>query len=251
MLVFIDDATGSLLNLRFAHGETTIDYMDTLKEYIKAHGVPRAMYFDKHNVFHINQKNTKSKDGITQFGRVLKHLEIEAIYAHSPQAKGRVERANETLQDRLIKELRFFNINNIEDANKHLKDFIKRFNQQFAKPPQEPINLHRYLHEKELQTLDFHCAVQTIKKVSKDLLVRHNRQVFKVEPPNNRPHLIMNQKVRLYEDINGTTIYHQGKLLKFELISKGNQSGPTLNRKNMDQYLDAVYQVQRYWSLTT
>ncbi|HRE32602.1 MAG TPA: ISNCY family transposase, partial [Candidatus Berkiella sp.] len=110
LLVFIDDATSRIMNLRFCVAETTIDYLSTFKEYVLEHGIPRAIYFDKHNVFHINQRTAKSQDVVTQFGRVLKTLEIKLIYAHSPQAKGRVERANETLQDRLIKELRFHKI---------------------------------------------------------------------------------------------------------------------------------------------
>lgn len=250
LLVFIDDATGKLLNLRFAPGETTIDYLDTLKEYLKSYGVPRAMYFDKHNVFHINQKITKAKDGVTQFGRVMKHLNIEPIYAHSPQAKGRVERANETLQDRLVKELRFLGIDSIEKANQHLPGFIQRFNEQFAKPPEEPLDLHRALTAEEQASLDYFCAIQTIKTVSKDLLIKHNGQVFKVIPPKNRPNRIIRQKVMMCEDLSGTRFYFNNKLLEYQVTSKGNLTGPTLNRKNMDQYMDALAKMGRYWTLT-
>lgn len=251
LLVFIDDATGRLLSLRFAPAETTIDYLAALKDYVLEHGVPRAMYFDKHNVFHINQKMTKAKDGQTQFGRVMNHLGIEPIYAHSPQAKGRVERANETLQDRLIKELRFFNINTIEQANLYLNDYIKRFNAQFAILPQEPLDLHRRLDEEEMRSLEYHCSIQAIKTVSKDLLVKHNRQVFKIIPPNGRPNHIIKQKVILCENLQGITLYFNGKPLEYKLIQKVNKTGPTLNRKNMDQYLDAVAKIQKYWALTS
>jgi len=151
LLVFIDDATGKLLNLRFAPGETTLDYLIMLKEYVLEHGAPRAMYFDKHNVFHINQQNAKAKDGITQFHRAMKYLDIQPIYAHSPQAKGRVERVNSTLQDRLLKELRFFDINNIEDANRHVQSFISRFNQKFSVIPEKPTDFHRPLSNQEKQ----------------------------------------------------------------------------------------------------
>jgi len=250
LLVFIDDATGRLMNLRFAPGETTVDYMHALKEYTQTHGVPRAMYFDKHNVFHINQKATRAKDGITQFGRVLKELDIEPIYAHSPQAKGRVERANETLQDRLVKELRFFGINTIEKANEHLKGYIERFNQQFAKLPEAPIDLHRPLSDEETRNIDFHFAIQTTKTVSKDLLVKHNRYIYKLQPPGNKANQLIKQKVILCESVDKTEIYFNQKPIQFDIVFKPKTIAPTLNRKNVDQYLDIMTKVNKYWTIT-
>jgi transposase len=249
LLVFIDDATGELLNLRFAPGETTIDYMAMLKEYVLERGAPRAMYFDKHNVFHINQKAAKAQDGLTQFGRVLKHLTIEPIYAHSPQAKGRVERVNETLQDRLLKELRFFEINDIESANKHVKGFIKRFNTQFAQTAQEPVDVHRPLSEKEKASLDYHCSIQTTRTISKDLLVKHNRMLFKITSKQHRPRQLINHKVMICEDANNTRFYFNGQLIHYQLISKPISMIPTLNRKNVDQYLDSQAKLKHYWML--
>jgi hypothetical protein len=249
LLVFIDDATGQLLNLRFAPGETTIDYLAMLKDYVLERGAPRAMYFDKHNVFHINQKTARMQDGFTQFGRVLKHLKIEPIYAHSPQAKGRVERVNETLQDRLLKELRFFEINDIDSANKHMKDFIKRFNQQFAKAPQEILDMHRPLSREENASLDFHCSVQTRKTVSKDLLVKHNRMVFKIVTKNFRPRQLINHKITLCENERNITFYFKGRIIDYHLISKSNSIVPTFNRKNIDQYLDNNPKLKSYWML--
>lgn len=248
LLVFIDDATGELLNLRFAPGETTIDYLAMLKEYVLERGAPRAMYFDKHNVFHLNQKN-KSQDGFTQFGRVLKHLNIEPIYAHSPQAKGRVERVNETLQDRLLKELRFFEINDIDSANKHMKDFIKRFNQQFAKAPQEMLDLHRPLSNEEKASLDFHCSVQTTKTISKDLLIKHNRVIFKITTKDFRPRQLINHKLTLCENDKNLTFYFKGRIINYQLISKPNTTVHTFNRKNVDQYLDNNLKLKSYWLL--
>ena len=250
LLVFIDDATGKLVNLRFAYGETTIDYLSTFKEYIKEYGVPRAFYFDKHNVFHINQKQSRAKNGFTQFRRVMNQYNIEAIYAHSPQAKGRVERVNETLQDRLVKELRYYEINDIEAANKHLKDFIIRFNKQFEQPPCEALNLHRPLSSKELECLDYHCSVQSIKTVSKDLLVKHNKYIYKVEPPQGIEKRIIKQKVVLSENEDRLAMHFEGQPLKFSVIAKPNGYSPTLNRKNTDQYLDSIAKMERYWLLT-
>ena len=105
LLVFIDDATGKLQHLRFCESESTFDYMISTRLYVEQHGKPLAFYSDKHSVFRVNQSSKKDTK-ITQFGRVLSTLNIDIIFANSPQAKGRVERANRTLQARLIKEMR-------------------------------------------------------------------------------------------------------------------------------------------------
>ncbi len=107
LLVYIDDATGKLLHLRFAGSENTFDYLHATKAYLQQWGKPLAFYSDKHGVFrpvHASEKDRTS--GLTQFGRALYELNIDIICANTPQAKGRVERANQTLQDRLVKELR-------------------------------------------------------------------------------------------------------------------------------------------------
>ena len=137
LLVFIDDATGRLMNLRFSETESAFDYMLTTREYLNEHGKPIAFYSDKHSIFRVNQEKHKQV-GQTQYGRVLKELAIELICANSSQAKGRVERANLTLQDRLVKEMRLQGINTIEQANAWLPYFIADFNHRFAKPAQYP-----------------------------------------------------------------------------------------------------------------
>ena len=104
LIAFIDDATSRLMALRFAEAETTEAYMRTLRGYLDQHGRPVAIYSDKHSIFRVNQQDREGD--LTQFTRVLKTLDIQPIHANTPQAKGRVERANQTLQDRLVKELR-------------------------------------------------------------------------------------------------------------------------------------------------
>lgn len=142
LLSYVDDATGKLMELKFVPSETTWDYMDTTKNYLKKHGRPLAFYSDKHSVFRIN-KPTLGKDLLTQYGRFLTQLEIDLICANSPQAKGRVERVFRTLQDRLPKELRINHISNIKEANKFLPIFIKDYNKRFSKVAKSPINAHR------------------------------------------------------------------------------------------------------------
>jgi hypothetical protein len=103
--VFIDDTT-----------ETTLGYMEVLHDHILAHGLPVALYSDKHGIFRVNAVDA-NPEAETQFSRAARELSIECIHAHSPQAKGRVERANQTLQDRLVKEMRLAGINDMDTAN--------------------------------------------------------------------------------------------------------------------------------------
>jgi hypothetical protein len=125
LLVFVDDATSRLMYLQFVEAETTFNYFAAVRSYITAFGKPLAFYSDKFGVFRVNIPNALSGTGLTQFGRALKELEIELICAHSPQAKGRVERANQTLQDRLTKELRLRELSSLKAANPYLPEFYR------------------------------------------------------------------------------------------------------------------------------
>ena len=142
LLVFIDDATGCLMQLRFVESESTFSYFEALEGYLTKHGRPVAFYSDKHTVFRHARPNERG-NGMTQFGRALAELNIEMICANSSQAKGRVERANRTLQDRLVKELRLAGISSIAAGNAFLEGFAARFNAKFARLPARPDNLHR------------------------------------------------------------------------------------------------------------
>ncbi|MBU2459686.1 ISNCY family transposase [Patescibacteria group bacterium] len=147
LLVYIDDATGKLLHLAFAKSETTNAYFAATKEYLKKRGKPLALYVDRHGVFRVNATKAltarvEDSNGRTQFGRAMEELGIELIFANSPQAKGRVEKANQTLQDRLVKELRLQGIKSMEEGNRFLPKFIEEFNQKFSVVPKSPVNLH-------------------------------------------------------------------------------------------------------------
>jgi transposase len=134
LLVYIDDATGKLLHLRFAASENTFDYFHATKAYLEEWGKPIAFYSDKHGVFRTTHPSEKDRtSGLTQFGRALYELNIDIICANTPQAKGRVERANQTLQDRLVKELRLRGISAVEAANAYAPEFIREFNTRFGK----------------------------------------------------------------------------------------------------------------------
>ena len=117
LLVFVDDATSRLMELRFVASESTFAYFEALKSYLQQHGKPAAFYSDKHSIFRVSNENAASGNGMTQFGRALWELNIEILCANTSQAKGRVERAYHTLQDRLVKELRLAGISTTEAAN--------------------------------------------------------------------------------------------------------------------------------------
>lgn len=144
-LAFIDDATSKLLRLELVKQEANIPVMQATKSYLNEYGRPLTFYMDKGKVFRVNIHNP-DEDKLTQYRRCLEELNIQTIYAHSPQAKGRVERVFNTLQDRLVKELRLRNINTIKEANRYIEnDYLGRHNQKFAVAPREPSDLHRKL----------------------------------------------------------------------------------------------------------
>lgn len=146
LLVFIDDATGWLMQLKFVPSESAFAYFEALKGYLEAHGCPVAFYSDRHSIFRVTRKDAKGGQGMTQFGRALAELNIEILCASSSQAKGRVERVNRTLQDRLVKELRLAKISSIEAGNAFLPGFMARFNARFGVIPARPEDLHRPLN---------------------------------------------------------------------------------------------------------
>ena len=127
LLVFVDDATSRLMELRFVASESTFAYFEALKAYLCRHGKPVAFYSDKHSIFRVSNENAVSGNGMTQFGRALSELSVEILCANTRQAKGRVERAHHTLQDRLVKELRLAGISTIEAANAFLPSFVANY----------------------------------------------------------------------------------------------------------------------------
>src|SRR5467141_3513489 len=143
LLVFIDDATSRLMELRFVPSESTFAYFEALKGYLQCHGKPVAFYSDKHSIFRVSREDAASGDGMTQFGRALSELNIEILCANTSQAKGRVERAHHTLQERLVKELRLAGISTIEAANAFLPNFVANYNGRFAKPAARDQDFHR------------------------------------------------------------------------------------------------------------
>ena len=180
LLVYIDDATSRLMHLKFVPSESTFDYFQATREYLETHGKPVAFYADKHATFRVNKAGAVSGDGMTQFGRALHELNIDIICANSSQAKGRVERANQTLQDRLVKELRLAGISTLEAGNAFLSGFLAEHNRRFAKAPRDARNLHRPLGPSD--NLDEVFAWKEERTVSTSLTLQYDKVIFILEP---------------------------------------------------------------------
>lgn len=207
LLVFIDDATGQLMHLRFGETESAFDYMLATREYIDKHGKPLVFYSDKHGIFRVNHPNG-ALTGTTQFGRVLHDIGVDLICANSPQAKGRVERANQTLQDRLIKEMRLEGISSIEDANAWVDVFISDFNRRFARSPRNPKNLHRPVTE-STGDLDDMFAWQETRKLTKSLTFRYDKMIYLVDPTEENSR-IAGENIMVYDYPDGTLAFKYG-----------------------------------------
>src|SRR5471032_1334545 len=173
LLVFIDDATGRLMALHFTQTESTFSYFEALSKYLDVHGKPVAFYSDKASVFYVKRRSETAGKGVTQFGRALYELNIDAFCANSSQAKGRVERANLTLQDRLVKELRLRAISTREAANAYAPSFIAEFNRRFGKPPKSDYDAHRPMRANE--DLRQILAYRVPRKVTNALTVQYDR----------------------------------------------------------------------------
>ena len=149
--------------------------------YLAAHGRPVAFYSDKHTVFRVANQAAKSGHGMTQFGRALNELNIEILCANSSQAKGRVERANRTLQDRLVKDLRLAGISDIDAANAFLPAFTERYNAKFAKAPRRADNLHRPMNIEPDRLRDVFCF-RDQRYVGQQLAFSYERKRIILEP---------------------------------------------------------------------
>src|SRR5260221_1601643 len=233
LLVFIDDATGRTFG-KFFESETTAGYMQTMQEYITQYGAPLAVYSDKHNIFRINQGQCTKKENFTQFGRALKELDIELIYANSPQAKGRVERANQTLQDRLIKEMRLKGISTIEEANKFLNTFWDKYNKKFSVAPRCQENAHRVNTEDLSRIL---CTKEE-RTISQNHEFQFENEIYQVKLENSHRSLAR-AKITVIKQLDGVVFFeYQGKPLAVERYAEQRSSGPELSSKELNYHFN-------------
>jgi hypothetical protein len=168
------------MQLRFVASESAFDYFRATRAYLEAHGKPVAFYSDKHGIFRVNAKDAIGGDRITQFGRVLSELNIDIICANSPQAKGRVERAFGTLQNRLVKELRLAGISTVAAANAWLPGFISGYNARFGREPVNAKDLHRPLTAAD--HLDEILAWREERTVTLNLTLQYDQMMLLLDP---------------------------------------------------------------------
>jgi transposase len=180
LLVYVDDATSRLMELAFAEVESTFDYFRATRRYLERHGKPMAFYSDRLSVFHVAKRNAaQGGPGVSQFGRALQALNIDIICAATAAAKGRVERANQTLQDRLIKELRLRGLNDPATAEPFLPEFMADYNARFAVAPRVAYDAHRPLRSEEDLTQIF--MLQEARRISRELTVHYKRDLYVIE----------------------------------------------------------------------
>lgn len=238
LLVAIDDATSRLCGLHFEPAETTAGYFKLMRQYIDLHGLPLATYNDQHGIFRINLPNA-NEESETQFGRAMRQLGIEVICASTPEAKGRVERANQTLQDRLVKEMRLRGICTIESANAYLPTYIKEHNARFAVEPLNPEDIHR----KELPTpevVELIFSYHDERKLTKNLELSYNNVIYQIQT-NTKGYRLRHATVTVCEDLNGRiTLIHQGKILDYTCHARAKRNPDIIDSKQLAPKMNTI-----------
>jgi hypothetical protein len=211
---FIDDATNEITSARFEPTEGTEGYLTCLRAHLERYGRPIGLYVDKHTTFKVNREELKKGIGITHFGKVLKELGIELICAHSPQAKGRIERSNGVLQDRLIKEMRLEGVNTIEEGNAFLPQFFKEYNKRFRKVAANLEDAHRAMRKED--NLERIFSRKDKRKLSKDLTFQHQGILYLIESktPNRLRHASVDVLWKVDQPIE---VEYDGKQLKYKI----------------------------------
>ena len=204
-----------------------------------------AFYSDKHSIFRVAREGATGRShGVTQFGRALSSLNIDIICANTPQAKGRVERMNKTLQDRLVKELRLRGICNMETGNAFLREFIEDYNRRFARAAKNPHDAHRPLRADENLTTIF--TWQEERKLTRNLTLHFKRVTYLVEPgPDTLP--LAGRRVQIYEAEDGNVALRcDGRTLPFTLFDKNPHvtQGTIVENKRLGAVLAAIQQGQ-------
>jgi len=235
LLVYVDDATGKLVELWFVPHESFFGYCEASRHYFERYGLPEAFYSDKHGIFHLNNPKTASGDGLTDFGRAMKELGIEIICANTPQAKGRVERANKTLQDRLTKELRLQNISTPEEANQWLPTFMEEYNRRFSTVPRSDIDSHVPLSDSN--NLDFILCRKETRVLSKNLTFQYYKKIYQIH--EDRPsYALRNADVTVLEKPNHEIIVlYKNHPIHFDIYIQQQKQAEVVPSKSIDHAL--------------
>jgi hypothetical protein len=241
LMVMIDDATGAIY-ARFFEGETTFASMETFQRYVQRHGLPRALYTDRDSIYRSDREPTAAEvlagqEPRTQFGRAMEQLGVGLILAGSPQAKGRVERCNGTLQDRLVKALRRAGIDDLSKANAFLeKTYLEEFNARFAVRPRKPGDLHRRVPRDV--DLNWVLSDQETRVVQNDWTVRWRNRWFQLTAANHKLALVGRQVI-VCEQVDGSIrLRYRSRDLAYQEIASPPQKAseePTVIRSNQGQ----------------
>ena len=236
LLVFIDDATGQLVQLRFVEAESFFSYCQTAESYFKHYGKPVAFYSDKNSIFRVNQPSSGTSPTLSQFGRAMQELDIQIICANTPQAKGRVERVIQTLQDRLPKEMRLRGIHSQEAGNAYLPEFLDDFNQRFGQEPRSDVDAHRPLTPKD--DLAHLLTWQETRSLSKNLTIQFEKVVYQIQ--TNRPsYALRNAQVTVCLNAQQEiTLLYNGKALPYTIYHQQAKQAEIVPAKQLDLALN-------------
>ena len=242
LIVYVDDATTRLLATRFFAEETTAAYMRTTRAHLASCGRPVSYCSDRYSVFRVNRKGSEGE--LTQFGRALRTLDIAAIHAHSPQAKGRVERANQTLQDRLVKEMRLRGISDMAAGNAYLPEFMADFNRRFAVAPRNPADAHRAVL-RDAAELDLIFCEHHRRKLTKNLTIRFECREYQMTG-RGKGYRLRGAEVTVCKAFDGSvTVLREGRELPVRLLARGEEPIPVEDGKTVRGRVDAAKAEQR------
>jgi transposase len=238
LLVAIDDATSRLCSLHFEPTETTAGYFRLMRKYLVNHGIPLATYSDRHGIFRINLP-TASENTETQFGRAARQLNIEVICARSAEAKGRVERANKTLQDRLVKEMRLLGISDIETANAYLPTFMEDHNRRFAVVAESSEDAHR----KDLPTdeeMNLIFSYQYERTISKNLEISYENMIYQIKT-NTKGYRLRHAMLTVCKDLEDViTLVCRGKILAYTCHKRAKRNADIVDAKQLETKVDSI-----------
>ena len=224
------------MELLFVDSESFFSYSQAAENYFKRYGKPVAFYSDKHGIFRVNQPSAGPSDAITQFGRAMRELDIQIICANTPQAKGRVERVIQTLQDRLPKEMRLLNIRSREDGNAYLSEFIADFNKRFAEEPRSLADLHRPLTAKD--DLARILTWQEARTISKNLTVQFEKIVYQIQTERST-YSMRNAAVTVCMDSKqNVTLLYKGKSLPYNVFHKQVKQSEVVMAKDLNKTIN-------------
>ncbi len=230
LMVIIDDATGRIF-ARFFERETLHAAWTTFRDWVEEHGLPGAVYVDRHSIYRSDREPTAEellagKEPPTQFGRSMRELNVRLIKARSPQAKGRVERMNGTLQDRLVKAMRRAKVCDLEHANRFLKEeFLSTFNERFTVPAGQPGDFHRLLDK--ATDLARILSVQEERVVQNDWTLRWKNRFLQL-PRETAVSVQPGMSVKVCELLDGSLRLFHGEV---ELPWSRTRSEPAMERK--------------------